>query len=75
MSKRRRTSMDSLRVDNANLRRELELLNGDVTVLIEELNKVCEQMRRQDHMILTQTAVIRRLAAQRCQWRIEKEKK
>lgn len=25
MSKRRRTSMDSLRVDNANLRRELEV--------------------------------------------------
>ena len=44
------------------LKKEINLLNGDITLLIDELHKCCATLRRQDLVICSQLELIRRLS-------------
>ena len=68
-SKRRRVEKissnsmsEKVEVENVELKKEIKLLNADVTLLIDELHKCCATLRRQDLVICSQLELIRCLS-------------
>lgn len=58
------TKSDNLESTNKTeeLKDEIDLLNGDITLLIDELHRCCATLRRQDLVICSQLELIRRLS-------------